>query len=297
MVSAMDSFNRFKKWLTLGFVLSLFLGLAACSSMSGRDGAPGSNFNASNIPDAVPKAEPLSRSGNPSSYVVGGKRYYVMKSARGYDKVGSASWYGTKFHGQRTSSGDGYNMFAMTAASPTLPIPTYVRVTNLANNRSAIVKVNDRGPFHSNRIIDLSYAAAKKLGYSNIGTARVRVTAIDVNSPSTFYAENTTTSPTTPVASKKSPAKKQATQLASNDTSVYLQVGAFKTRDKAESVSKQVAKIAKLDQTQVAVKQAYSSNHAPLYRVHIGPLADSTSRQVTDTLAQHGFDKAIVVEG
>lgn len=310
---AMNSLNRLTKWLTLGFVLCLCLGLQACSSMR-SDGAPSGNFNANNIPDAVPKAEPLSRYGNPSSYVVGGKRYYVMKSAKGYDQVGNASWYGTKFHGQHTSSNEPYNMFSMTAASPVLPIPTYVRVTNLANNRSAIVKVNDRGPFRSNRIIDLSYAAAKKLGYANIGTARVRVTAIDVGAPSpdTFYANNATDSKTTTAASAKpvlamakstttKTTAQQPIRLAQNtakNNPVYLQIGAFKTRDKAETVRQQVAKITKLNSTEVAIKQGYGDNHTPLYRVHVGPLLDiDKSKQVAELLAQHGFSKPIEVNG
>ena len=139
--------------------------LTACSSVTVRkDSAPTGNFDASRVPDAKPRKLPKSRYGNPKSYVVFGKRYHVLNSAEGYNKRGIASWYGTKFHGQLTSSREPYNMYAMTAASPNLPIPTFVRVTNLENGRTIIVKVNDRGPFASNRIIDLSYAAAKKLG-------------------------------------------------------------------------------------------------------------------------------------
>lgn len=306
MLRPMDTRNRFTKWLALGFVLSLFLGLGACSSVSGgfgqsHDSAPRGHFDASNIPDAVPKAEPLSRYGNADSYVVSGKRYYVLKSAKGYDKVGNASWYGTKFHGQYTSSREPYNMFSMTAASTVLPIPCYVRVTNLKNNRSAIVKVNDRGPFHANRIIDLSYAAASKLGYADEGTARVRVTAIDAGAPTpnTVFAQNAVKDTPAPVAAKilaKKPV--QLAQNSHNKAPVYLQVGAFKTRDKAVSVSQQVARIAQLDHAQVAVKEAYSSGKTRVYRVHIGPLVDdSKSKQVTQLLTQHGFSKPIPVEG
>ena len=129
-------------------------------------------------PDAVPKAEPPSRYGNPKSYVVFGKRYYTMSSADGFTQRGEASWYGKKFHGRKTSSGEVYDMYAMTAAHKNLPLPTYVRVTNLNNGRSTVVKVNDRGPFHGNRIIDLSYSAARKLDMVRAGVAPVEVVAL-----------------------------------------------------------------------------------------------------------------------
>ncbi|RMH16713.1 MAG: septal ring lytic transglycosylase RlpA family protein [Gemmatimonadetes bacterium] len=132
------------------------------------------------IPDAVPRIEPLSRYGNPPSYEVFGKTYHTLRDARGFVQEGMASWYGQEFHGRRTSSGEPYDMFAMTAAHRELPLPTYVRVTNLENGRSVVVRVNDRGPFHDteSRIIDLSYAAAYKLRIIGPGTARVRVEAI-----------------------------------------------------------------------------------------------------------------------
>ena len=163
--------------------LSILL-LTACSNLDNKDGAPSgvmlkSTSEVMLIPDAIPKVEPRSRYGNPQSYVVFGKRYAVLKSADGYRKRGIASWYGTKFHGKRTSSGEPYDMYAMTAAHKSLPLPSYVRVTNLKNKRSVVVKVNDRGPFHENRIIDLSYAAAIKLGISDGGTGVVQVTVID----------------------------------------------------------------------------------------------------------------------
>ena len=130
-------------------------------------------------PDPVPRKEPRSRYGNPSSYTVFGKTYRVMDSASGYRATGLASWYGSKFHGRKTSSGEPFDMFALTAAHRSLPLPTYLRVTNLDNGRSTIVRVNDRGPFHADRVLDLSYAGAVKLGFENHGTARVRVEAIE----------------------------------------------------------------------------------------------------------------------
>ena len=127
------------------------------------------------LPDPVVRHERPTKRGNPKSYTVFGKTYYVMNSAAGYDAVGNASWYGRKFHGRLTSSGEPFDMYELTAAHRTLPIPTYARVTNLENGRSTVVRINDRGPFHNNRIIDLSYAAAVKLGYAALGTAPVRV--------------------------------------------------------------------------------------------------------------------------
>ncbi|MCC5791819.1 MAG: septal ring lytic transglycosylase RlpA family protein [Legionellaceae bacterium] len=127
---------------------------------------------------AVPKIEPLSAYGNPLEYTVAGKVYRVLRSARGFRQAGVASWYGTEFHKKRTSSGEPYDMYAMTAAHKTLPIPCYVRVTNVENGREIIVRVNDRGPFHSDRIIDLSYAAAKKLDMMEQGTADVTLVSI-----------------------------------------------------------------------------------------------------------------------
>lgn len=134
--------------------------------------------NLEKLPDAVPQAEPRSRYGNPPSYEVFGKRYHVLPTAEGYRERGHASWYGRKFQGRRTSSGEPYDMFAMTAAHKTLPLPSYVRVTNLKNGRSIVVKVNDRGPFHPGRIIDLSYTAALKLDILKHGAAPVEVEAL-----------------------------------------------------------------------------------------------------------------------
>ncbi len=144
-----------------------------------QDDGPGDNPppNLDRIPDAEPKPEPLRRAAN-NPYSVFGQQYVPFTALKAYRQTGIASWYGRKFHGQRTSSGEIYDMYAMTAAHATLPIPSYARVTNLSNSRSVIVRVNDRGPFHSGRLIDLSYAAAYKLGYAAIGSTRVEVEAI-----------------------------------------------------------------------------------------------------------------------
>jgi rare lipoprotein A len=161
----------------------LLLDLTACSTTSHRyrlrqDRPPSFKINANKIPNAVPKAEPLSKRGNPKSYVVKGRRYTVLKSAKGYHARGIASWYGMKFQHFQTTNGETYNVAAMTAAHKTLPLPTYLQVTNLRNGKKVIVKVNDRGPFAKNRLIDLSYVAAKKLDMLAQGTAPVEILAI-----------------------------------------------------------------------------------------------------------------------
>ena len=167
-----------KAWHFL--LLSLLLG--GCSIQGSlfpdEDYGPAHPVDVSHVPDAVPKKVPRSRYGNPDSYTVLGKTYHVLGDARGFRQRGMASWYGMKFHGRRTSSGERYDMYAMTAAHKTLPLPTWVRVTNLENGRSVVVKVNDRGPFHPGRIIDLSYAAASKLGMLGRGTAPVEIVAL-----------------------------------------------------------------------------------------------------------------------
>ena len=134
------------------------------------------------IPDAVPKVEPRSELGNMKTYEVFGKRYFVLESSDGFTQKGIASWYGPKFHGKKTSSGEIYDMYAMTAAHKTLPLPSYLEVKNLENGRKIIVRVNDRGPFHDNRVVDLSYTAAIKLDMIGKGTALVEIRAINPRS-------------------------------------------------------------------------------------------------------------------
>ncbi|HEY5680282.1 MAG TPA: septal ring lytic transglycosylase RlpA family protein [Pseudomonadales bacterium] len=169
----------------------LVLTLVACSGPGVRppersDGPPAHTpVDLAKLPDPIPREEPKSARGNPPSYTVMGRTYRVMDSAAGYESTGIASWYGRKFHGRATSSGETFDMFELTAAHTSLPIPTYARVTNLHNGRSTIVRINDRGPFHADRLIDLSYAAAVKLGFATRGTARVRVEAL-VDSPDYF---------------------------------------------------------------------------------------------------------------
>ncbi len=163
------------KLLLTGITISL---LAACSSKTQRNSAPRGSTDVSSVRNAVPKYERQTRAGNPKTYVVFGKRYYVKRSNKNYRSRGIASWYGRKFHGRKTSNGETYNMYAMTAAHKTLRIPTYVKVSNLENGKVIIVRVNDRGPFVNNRIIDLSYAAAHKIGITRKGTGLVKIAVV-----------------------------------------------------------------------------------------------------------------------
>ena len=175
--------------LALPLCVVIAAGLAACFSTPRRSESPGTQPEPvapseappapQSVPDVVPRVEPRSRNGNPPFYDVLGKRYFVLSSSVGYVERGVASWYGPGFHKVRTSTGETYDMYGMTAAHKTLPLPAYVRVTNLQNGRSVVVRVNDRGPFVGNRIIDLSYTAASKLDMLRNGTAMVEVRSLD----------------------------------------------------------------------------------------------------------------------
>lgn len=217
------------------------------------DGPSSLKITPADVHDAVPADEPLARYGNQSPYTVLGKTYTVLASSRGYHERGIASWYGSKFHGRRTSSGEPYDMHLATAAHKSLPLPTYAEVTNLDNGRKMIVKINDRGPFHDGRIIDLSYAAAIKLGVDQTGTARVDVRAIDT-------------------ASFKPAAVKVA-------DGTFLQVGAFSKRKAAENLA---GKMMAAQLKPVTVQKSKG-----LYKVWIGPYAteseiEASARRVVE---------------
>ncbi len=220
--------------------------LAACT---GSVPIPDGSWD--DAPDAVPKVEPKSKFGNPPFYIVAGRRYDVLASSRGFVERGIASWYGPKFHGRRASSGEIYDMYAMTAAHPSLPLPTYVQVTNLENGRKAIVRVNDRGPFHDGRVIDLSYAAARKLGVLERGTAMVEVRALEPG-----RSADQTSAPDEEVAVAVAP-------------SLYVQVGAFSELSNAEQLRAQLL----LRQVEDIRIQSGADASSPVYRVRIGPLS------------------------
>ncbi|MGH8433955.1 MAG: septal ring lytic transglycosylase RlpA family protein [Pseudomonas sp.] len=276
-----------------------------------RDGAPWWDVDVSRIPDAVPMPHYGAYKANP--YTVLGKTYYPMPDARRYQASGTASWYGTKFHGQATANGEKYDLYGMSAAHKTLPLPSYVRVTNLDNGKSVILRVNDRGPFYSDRIIDLSFAAAKKLGYAEVGTARVKVEGID---PHEWWAQQGRPVPMVlaqpqmaqpqpqpavpaiaqsiaqPVEQYTPPpqqhaaavlpvqidAKKNASAGASG---LFLQVGAFANPDAAELLR------AKLSET-VSAPVFISSvvrNQQTLHRVRLGPVnTQGEAQQLQDSV-------------
>ncbi|GMQ76372.1 MAG: septal ring lytic transglycosylase RlpA family protein [Gammaproteobacteria bacterium] len=239
--------------------------LSACGRAPTVDGPPPGSIDVASIPDAVPRVEPRSRYGNPASYTVYGKRYYTLKASTGYRERGIASWYGIKFHGRRTSSGEPYDMYAMTAAHKTLPLPTYVRVTNLENRRSVVLRVNDRGPFNSNRIIDLSYTAASKLGILSKGTGFVEVVALDPRSPEPVIVAETTPSP------------------AMGLVQLYLQTGSFSVRANAEQMKWRMQSVSggpvNIEPVQIDGRITY--------RVRVGPIAtvnkaDRLVQQISD---------------
>lgn len=286
-------YTTFPKKLNLGLTITLLL--TACATPTPttiKDSAPAKPKNLSNIPDAVPQYEEKSKYGNPFTYEVFGKRYQVKESSKNHKETGYASWYGTKFHGRRTSSGDTYDMYEMTAAHKTLPLPTYARVTNLENGKTAIVKINDRGPFHGERIIDLSYAAAHKLGFLDKGTSMVEVTAltnpgerldhIELRQPPTLIVDP---------PSRKQPFEQPKTQLAQTNLKL-LQVGAYSSQESAQQI---VNQINALGHSEVTIKPIQTSNQT-LYKVHVGPFQDLDSlEKAKATLAELSESPLMVV--
>ena len=253
-----------------------------------KDDGPGDDIpeNLDDIPDAVPRAEPLHNFAN-RPYVVLGKSYVPETSVKPFKQRGVASWYGKKFHGQKTSIGETYDMFSMTAAHPTLAIPSYVRVTNPSTGKSVVVRVIDRGPFHADRIIDLSYAAAYRLGYVNVGSTAVEVEAVmPADSVPTAYAQAkppvTLTKPVA-VVSEQDEIELLATRLAAADTAVvtpaaspsatsqrgvFLQLGAFSNAENAESLRSHLSR--ELDWLNEAIQINAGGG---IQRVQLGPYA------------------------
>lgn len=260
------------RYAAITLLAASFTGCSTTTTLEPSDAAPRNPIDVSGVPDAVPKQEPLSRYGNPDSYMVFGKRYYTLDTSKGYQERGLASWYGTKFHGKRTSSGEPYDLYAMTAAHKTLPLPTYVEVTNLDNGRSVVVKVNDRGPFHEDRIIDLSYAAAVKLGTMSNGTGRVEVRALDAGLPIS-PAVAATPAPRQPLISE----------------TLYLQVGAFSSQDNAERLRREIQG---QQVGNVRIVEA-DSNNGILYKVQVGPLSGgSEADQIARSLKSLGINES-----
>ena len=249
-----------------------------------KDDGPGDDIpdNLDEIPDAQPRLEPLHRFAN-NPYVVLGKSYMPATQLKPYKQRGIASWYGKKFHGQKTSIGEPYDMFSMTAAHPTLAIPSYARVTNVSTGKSVVVRVTDRGPFHADRIMDLSYAAAYRLGYVNNGSTQVEVEAI-LPGDATTIALTQVTTPTlsvkpSPPAVETDKLEQLVTALATSEGSVaspipppqkgiFLQLGAFSSADNAESLRSHLSR--DLDWLNEGIQISAS---AGMHRVHLGPYA------------------------
>jgi rare lipoprotein A len=256
--------------------------LSGCGTFSqDQDSAPAVSMDWDKIPDAVPRNEPLSERGNPESYAVNGRRYVVDRNVTGFKQRGIASWYGTKFHGRLTSSGDVYDMYKMTAAHKTLPLPSYVKVTNLRNQKQVIVKVNDRGPFVDNRIIDLSYAAAKKLGITRHGTANVE---IEVVKPG-VGADDVTRSITASTIDPHGNAGDSASHY-------YVQLGAFAQRAHAKQLLDQLGSHAI---SPVAISQKVKQG-STLFLVRVGPLAGKQQLQSMESrLAELGYSQSYII--
>ena len=266
-------------------LVGLIGSLAACSAVApptpippssssrysiDQDRAPSRNIDPATILNVVP--EPITRTmaGNRSPYSVLGKTYQVLPTEEGYRERGVASWYGEKFHGHKTSNGEVFDMYQVSAAHKSLPIPSFLQVTNLDNNRSIVVRVNDRGPFHGDRIVDLSYAAALKLGYADRGTARVELEAIIANGSDSDRAGV----PTRIVNLET------GTRAVSGEK--YLQVGAFSDLDLAREVSE---KLRVMTNRPVIISIINNTENGVLHRVRIGPVNDPGEiRRITQSV-------------
>ncbi len=254
----------------LAILAALFL--ASCSSEPPKieepqDGPSSTDLKESDVADAVPVAEPLARYGNHSPYQVFGKTYYVLNSSEGYHEQGIASWYGSKFHGRKTSSGEPYDMHLATAAHKSLPLPTYAEVTNLDNGKKVIVKINDRGPFKHDRLIDLSFGAAVRLGMTQTGTARVDVRVIDVSQgkpAGTYTAANTS--------------------YVTDTEETWLQAGAYGQREGAEQLASQLKR--------ASLSPVSIHNAGNLFRVWLGPYTSSSEiESVISRAIELGFER------
>ena len=254
-------------WQARGLLVCLALAIAGCATQPDsrysyrHDAPPEVPLTAEQIPDIVPRADPITAAGNKSPYEVRGKTYRVMPDYRGYRERGVASWYGRKFNGHATSNGEIFDYYKLTAAHKTLPLPCYVRVTNLENDKSVVVRVNDRGPFHDDRLIDLSYAAAVRLGFVEQGTARVEVVALDV-------------------------AGADDRRQADEGVYRYLQLGAYRTEYAAERLRAELAAVV----TEPVFISSVQAGGELLYRVRVGPVDQlSTLTRLQQALRERGY--------
>ncbi len=262
-------------------VVGLSFTLCACGGLSRggyykHDGPPRyQRVNVSRVPDAVPRYERLSDTGN-DPYTVNGKTYHPVKTSHGYRERGVASWYGRMFHGRRTSSGEPYDMYAMTAAHRTLPLPCYARVRNLRNGKQVVLKINDRGPFLHNRLIDLSYAAAYRLGIADTGTGLVEVVVVG---PDTMLADKQIAVP--------------VTSAIPRPPSIYIQVGAFSEIDNAERMRRQL-----YGHTYgPVITQHARVDGGDLHRVRVGPIATvDEADKIVQRMQGQGYLPRLIVE-
>jgi rare lipoprotein A len=269
--------NRFQLILTSLLITVLMTACSSkpdkdskkASSQSGRysmanDKYPDKAPDVSKVKSAVPKYEPYTRQGN-RNYTVLGKSYKVLESGKGFSETGHASWYGAKFHGHLTSNGETYDMYAMTAAHKNLPLPSYVKVTNLDNNKQIIVRVNDRGPFHDGRVIDLSYAGAYHLGMLAQGTARVRLDVIHVESD-----------------------VERAVETATDAVPHFIQVVASKDKLRINTLAKELEK-------KYGVKSRIISGKG-MHRIQLGPIGKIyLTNQLLDKLHSQGYPQSFIV--
>lgn len=240
----------------------------------GPEANPPSNLD--DIPDAIPKEEPIHPAAT-RPYQALGETYVPMKSYAPFKQAGIASWYGKRFHGRKTSNGEIYNMYAMSAAHPTLPLPSYVKVTNPSNGRSVIVRVNDRGPFKHSRIIDLSYAAAYKLRILDRGSAHVEIEAVNAAS---YAAQNKTATPVPKLPEASNSASNTSTQTIT--TPFFVQVGAFKLETNANALKQKIQNLGIADSKDI--QHVYNSQ---LYRLKLGPYASrSKASQIAADIKQ-----------
>ncbi|MFX4227743.1 MAG: septal ring lytic transglycosylase RlpA family protein [Porticoccaceae bacterium] len=251
-------------------LIAVLVALSGCSSslstvISQKDGAPRTSVDARSLPDITPEPVMRTNAGNKSPYTVLGQTYEVLPSSHGFIQEGTASWYGRKFHGRPTSNGERFDMYGMTAAHKSLPIPTYVEVTNLDNGRKVVLRVNDRGPFHSERNIDLSWGAAAKLGFADQGTARVRVVALDPDDPHATLAQLNE-----PQRPQSIPEVEMIPPEFVLDEDSYYQVALMSQRQGANIMAAEVEAYTKFPVT-IAEDFLDTKRH---YRVLIGPLMD-----------------------
>ncbi len=231
------------------------------------------------IKPVIPHVEPRTQAGN-RPYTVEGHTYNVLQNENGYSEVGVASWYGRKFHGHLTSNGERYDMFQLSAAHTTLPIPSYIKVTNLDNGKTIVARVNDRGPFHPGRIIDMSYAAAVMLGYAGMGTARVKVESIVPDGARTAtrlpapVESAPVPPPVNPVVSEESVARERI-MIEAGKGNEYLQIGAFSSEKSATGLQTRLQGMTKMP---IVIHTESAANGTRLYKVRVGPLADDAQQ-------------------